>query len=80
MRSPEYTPVLTLEGFMTTYHRTGASSVLYCFIRDVCQLFSCHGQTETDTDNLVWLMMAIYSFGRENGIRQERHRRQKAQL
>ena len=68
-------PELAIDNFMRTYHYTCASSVLYCFIRDVCKLFNCYGQTETDTDNLVWLMMAIYSFGRENGIRDERHRR-----
>lgn len=75
MRKPEYMPTMTLDSFMSTYSHTGASSALYCFIRDVCKLFSCYGQTEKDMDNLVWLMMAIYSFGRENGIRGERHRR-----
>ena len=72
-------PELTIDNFMRTYHYACASSVLYYFIRDVGKVFNCYGQTETDMDNLVRFMMAIYHFGRENGIREERHRRQRMQ-
>ena len=44
-------------------------------MRDLMQLFQCHGETPESTDNLTFLLVAVYNLGHQQGIRKERHRR-----
>ena len=44
-------------------------------MRDLMQLFQCHGETPESTDNLTFLLVAVYNLGHQQGLRKERHRR-----
>ncbi len=75
MHKPDYTPTLTAREFWTAWNYGPCSTEVWCFVRDLMQLFQCHGETPESTDNLTFLLVAVYNIGYQQGIRKERHRR-----
>lgn len=75
MHKPDYTPTLTAREFWTAWNYGPCSTEVWCFVRDLMQLFQCHGETPESTDNLTFLLVAVYNLGHQQGIRKERHRR-----
>ena len=75
MHKPDYTPTLTAREFWTVWNYGPGSPEVWCFVRDLMQLFQCHGETPESTDNLTFLLVAVYNLGHQQGIRKERHRR-----
>ena len=75
MRKPNYTPTLTAREFWQAWNHGACTSVVWGFMRDLMQLFQCHGETPEDTYTLTFFLVAVYNIGRQQGIREERHRR-----
>lgn len=72
MHKPDYTPSLTIREFWQFWHHGPCTAVVWSFMRDLMQLFQCHGETPEDTDNLTFFLVAVYNIGRQQGIREER--------
>lgn len=75
MHKPDYTPTLTATEFWQAWNYGPCISSVWCFVRDLMQLFQCHGENLEATDNLTFMLVAVYNIGRQQGIREERRNR-----
>lgn len=75
MHKPDYTPTLTATEFWQAWNYGPCTSSVWCFVRDLMQLFQCHGENPEATDNLTFMLVAVYNIGRQQGIREERRNR-----